>query len=84
VPDNVQTMAYYGPPPWHGLGTEVRKGVAAEEVILAAGLDWTVELRPARGAKPVNGPGEDVVRWGSRQQSEGTRKGSGTRCELLA
>ena len=27
MPANVQTMAYYGEVPWHGLGTEVPKGV---------------------------------------------------------
>jgi hypothetical protein len=54
MPANVQTMAYYGNVPWHGLGIPVREGVTAEEMIRAAGLDWTVELRPARVAKQIN------------------------------
>lgn len=63
---NVQTMAYYGEMPWHGLGTAVPKGVTAKEMIRAAGMDWLVELRPARGAKQINRKGEysryEVVR----------------------
>ena len=66
MPANVQTMAYYGEVPWHGMGTRVPKGVASEEMIRAAGMDWSVELRPARGAKKINRKGEysryEVVR----------------------
>ena len=50
----------------HGLGMEVPKGLKAEEMIWAAGLDWKVELRPARGAQEINKKGEysryEVVR----------------------
>lgn len=66
MPANVQTMAYYGEAPWHGLGTQVPKGINAEQMIRAAGLDWEVELRPARGAQEINRKGEfsryEVVR----------------------
>ena len=66
MPANVQTMAYYGRVPWHGLGTEVPMGVTAEQMIQAAGLDWQVDARPARGAKEINRKGEfsryEVVR----------------------
>lgn len=58
MPANVQTVAYYGAVPWHGLGKQVPKGITAEEMIQAAGLDWQVELRPARGARQVNKKGE--------------------------
>ncbi|NDY57384.1 DUF932 domain-containing protein [Desulfovibrio sulfodismutans] len=58
MPANIQTMAYYGEVPWHGLGKQVSKAVTAEEMICAAGLDWEVELRPARGAKEINRKGE--------------------------
>lgn len=66
MPANVQSMAYYGEKPWHKLGKEVRKGIRAEEMIKAAGLDWNVELQPARGAREINRKGEfsryEVVR----------------------
>jgi phage/plasmid-like protein (TIGR03299 family) len=59
-------MAFYGNEPWHGLGTPVPQGVTAEEMIRAAGMDWSVELRPARGAKQINSKKEysryEVVR----------------------
>lgn len=66
MPANVQTMAYYGDVPWHGLGTQVPEGVVAQQMIRAAGLDWSVDLRPARGARKINRKGEfsryEVVR----------------------
>lgn len=66
MPANVQSMAYYDEIPWHGLGKEVPKGMTAEEMIKAAGLDWEVALRPAQGARQINRRGEfsryEVVR----------------------
>lgn len=53
MPANVQTMAYVGEVPWHGLGETVEKVVHAEEMMSAAGLDWEVKKQPARGAKPI-------------------------------
>ncbi len=41
---NVQTMAYVGARPWHGLGVEVPANVTAAEMLVKAGLDWEVEL----------------------------------------
>ena len=54
MPANVRSVAYYNVAPWHGLGTPVPKDASAEEMIRAAGLDWRVELRPARGAREIN------------------------------
>ena len=75
MPANVQTMAYYGEVPWHGLGTPVPKGVTAENMIRAAGLDWEVELRPARGAREINRKKEfsryEVVRTPRPNSNEG-------------
>ena len=66
MPANVQTMAYYGQVPWHGLGKPVPKDLPAEQMIRAAGLDWRVDLRQARGARQINKKGEfsryEVVR----------------------
>jgi len=54
MPANVQSMAYYGQVPWHGLGNPVPRDLTAAEMIQAAGLDWEVKLRPARGARQIN------------------------------
>ena len=50
---NRGNMAYVGAEPWHGLGKRAPADVSAEEMIKAAGLDWLVEKRPARGASVV-------------------------------
>ena len=38
-------FAYIGEMPWHGLGREMTPGATPEEMKIAAGLDWTVEMR---------------------------------------
>jgi phage/plasmid-like protein (TIGR03299 family) len=43
----VETMAYAGEVPWHGLGNAVSSDMTPEEMVVAAGLDWTVSKRPA-------------------------------------
>jgi phage/plasmid-like protein (TIGR03299 family) len=47
---NIDSMAYYGEVPWHGLGVEVPSDANAVTMIKAARLDWEVEMRPAPGA----------------------------------
>lgn len=42
----VETMAYAGAVPWHGLGTKVSKNTTPEEMMKAAGLDWKVKQYP--------------------------------------
>jgi phage/plasmid-like protein (TIGR03299 family) len=36
-------MAYVGKTPWHGLGVKLDEGVTPQEMMVAAGLDWSVE-----------------------------------------
>lgn len=43
----VETMAYAGETPWHGLGTKVENTLSVDEMMKAAGLDWQVEKIPA-------------------------------------
>ena len=43
----VETMAYAGEVPWHGLGKEVPADLSPEQMLVAADLDWTVEKIPA-------------------------------------
>jgi phage/plasmid-like protein (TIGR03299 family) len=39
----VETMAYAGEVPWHGLGVQVRNDLTPEQMMVKAGLDWSVE-----------------------------------------
>jgi phage/plasmid-like protein (TIGR03299 family) len=43
----VETMAYAGEVPWHGLGVPVEDTMTPEEMLEAAKLNWTVSKRPA-------------------------------------
>ena len=42
----VETMAYSGQVPWHGLGNVVDPHSSIETMLDAAGLNWRVDLRP--------------------------------------
>ena len=46
MPAVVETMAYAGDVPWHGLGTKVDDTITVDEMVKKAGLDWGVETRP--------------------------------------
>jgi|TARA_R110000744_G_scaffold64020_4_gene131677 phage/plasmid-like protein (TIGR03299 family) len=39
-------MAYAGDVPWHGLGTEVSRDMSPNQIMVKAGLDWSVEKVP--------------------------------------
>ena len=41
------SMAYAGDTPWHGLGTKVPNDLTPEQMLDAAGLNWTVQKIPA-------------------------------------
>lgn len=56
----VETMAYSGEVPWHGLGTEVPADLTPAQMLKSAGLDWTVEKIPAYAT--VNGKNVAVGR----------------------
>ena len=43
---DVETMAYAGELPWHGLGVEVGNHLSPQEMQEAAGLDWEVGKAP--------------------------------------
>jgi len=42
----VETMAYAGEVPWHGLGVRVPNDLSAEQMLEKAGLNWEVEKKP--------------------------------------
>jgi phage/plasmid-like protein (TIGR03299 family) len=43
----VETMAYAGETPWHGLGKRVPADLSPEQMLKAADLDWTVQKVPS-------------------------------------
>jgi phage/plasmid-like protein (TIGR03299 family) len=42
----VETMAYAGEVPWHGLGKKVLPDLTPDQMLVEAGLDWEVETHP--------------------------------------
>lgn len=44
--DGQAQMAYAGQTPWHGLGVKVSENISTDDMMKAAGLDWTVEKHP--------------------------------------
>lgn len=42
----VETMAYAGETPWHGLGEKVSNDLSPAQIMRKAGCDWEVEKRP--------------------------------------
>lgn len=62
---DVETMAYAGQTPWHGLGTRVSSNISVDEMLKEAGLDWSVTEHPAFatiGGKQVELPYKALVR----------------------
>lgn len=54
--NGVAQMAYAGETPWHGLGVKVSNDLTPDQMLKAAGLDWSVSKAPAF----VNIDGEQV------------------------
>ena len=54
---NVETMAYAGQVPWHGLGHKVGEDTTPEQMELVAGLNWKVDKVPFQN--PVTGEKSD-------------------------
>ena len=50
----VETMAYAGEVPWHGLGTKVPHDISTNEMLKQSGLDWSVEKVPTLVNLPIS------------------------------
>ena len=53
----VETMAYAGERPWHGLGKRLATGQSIEQWRVSAGLDWEIEESEVRFVTGRNGVG---------------------------
>lgn len=42
----IETIAWTNEVPWHGLGVKVDDNITVDDMIIKAGLDWTVEKHP--------------------------------------
>lgn len=51
----VESMAYVGRTPWHGLGRELQTGLSVDEWIIQAGMNWQIQEAPVRF---ISGPTE--------------------------
>jgi phage/plasmid-like protein (TIGR03299 family) len=66
----VESMAYAGAVPWHGLGVPVSNDLTPQEIQIAAGLDWTVSK--AQLFTEWNGKQIPVVgQYGLQRSSDG-------------
>lgn len=45
---NVETMAYAGEVPWHGLGVKIEDTITPEDLLVTSGLDWNAVKRPLK------------------------------------
>lgn len=52
----VETMAYANETPWHKLGVPVDSSISVDDMLIAAGLNWEVELRPVFTADDAGNP----------------------------
>jgi phage/plasmid-like protein (TIGR03299 family) len=50
--DAVETMAYTGALPWHGLGNAVSPDLTPDEMADAAGINWEVKALPVKALNP--------------------------------
>lgn len=60
----IETEFFTGDVPWHGIGTYVKEALSSKEAIIAAGLDWEVELREIATREKLEWPdGSPLHDW---------------------
>jgi phage/plasmid-like protein (TIGR03299 family) len=66
VKDGKASHFYVGQTPWHSLGTKLDAPPTTKEGMIAAGLDWTVGLKPL-----FTGEGEQVTHRATFRETDG-------------
>jgi len=59
--EGVAQMAYAGETPWHGLGTKVAPDLSPIQIMIKAGLDWSVEKETMTTASGVEIEGKKAL-----------------------
>ena len=57
----IETMAYAGRVPWHGLGVEVENNLNPQEMLDAANLNWSVEKQDLVTSAGIQVPGKKAL-----------------------
>lgn len=78
---NIETMAFVGALPWHGIGTPVEANVGYLEMMKAAGLDWEVELKSLQTATVL--PGGKIATLAVTSHKAVVRKQNGHSARVL-
>jgi phage/plasmid-like protein (TIGR03299 family) len=64
MPHQIESIAWAGETPWHGLGTQVDPDLGVDQMLVAAGLDWRVakeRLYVRRDGRDVPVPGHHAL-----------------------
>ena len=64
----VETMAYAGEVPWHGLGVKVSNDLTPEQIMVKAGCDWEVTKEPIMTESGIAIPGKNALVRSSDQK----------------
>lgn len=64
----VETMAYAGDVPWHGLGVKVSNDLTPEQIMVKAGCDWEVTKEPIMTESGIAIPGKNALVRSSDQK----------------
>lgn len=68
IVDGRAQMAWAGEEPWHGLGVKVPADLTPEQIMKAAGLDWSVSIQP--GFSFPNGAPHRSKTWDKMTKDE--------------
>ena len=60
----VESMAFTGATPWHGLGNQLTENQPIEVWAKQAGMDWAIKETPVRFMSDGNNEQKEAVKYG--------------------